>query len=402
MYKLVKDYKSIASSVRNTFNNRDIDKFLSAGRDALKAIEPYMTKPTKINLAIAFVGVSKAIGTAYLELWSDQYFHDLGYVKLCSNDSINSTIVTILREMSYETLICADKQTTIQIITIDGVEFGWTYEKQEHLDYDIMVSYEKLEKAKKIVKDLLWKKFNNSPIVLKKVIVEAQNKKAKIEFEVDTAYEGLPSKKSIEYSEYLARCINAGVKRSVMLYGPPGTGKSTLTRALVDRLNIRPLRIRVEDIKDIDNSLMSEIISFFEPGAVILDDIDRATIEQVTLLETLEYFQKHVKLVVATANNIKKLDPAILRPGRFDELVYIDKMDDNVIKHILGEYVDGYEIVKKWPIAYIREYVKRRQFMTPAEAEKSIKSLASRIKQLSEQDGEIDEEGNPALDSVIE
>jgi hypothetical protein len=57
-------------------------------------------------------------------------------------------------------------------------------------------------------------------------------------------------------------------------------------------------------------------------------------------------------------------------------------MDEKVIKHMLGDYVDGYEDVKDWPIAFIQEYKQRRRFMGTEEAANSMTELAKRVKRL--------------------
>ena len=125
---------------------------------------------------------------------------------------------------------------------------------------------------------------------------------------------------------------------------------------------------------------------------MILDDFDRSDM-QAKLLETLEFFQQHVKLVIATVNNKNHLDEAILRPGRFDELLQIKQMDDDVVRAVLGdEHAFAYDTVKDWPIAFIQEYVKRLRFMNPEEAAASVKELAQRVKRLKKYD---DEEESP-------
>ena len=72
------------------------------------------------------------------------------------------------------------------------------------------------------------------------------------------------------------------------------------------------------------------------PVAVILDDFDRAH-NQDEMLEVLEYFQQRVKLVIATVNDKKQIDQAILRPGRFDELISVKNLDTEVVLNVLGK-----------------------------------------------------------------
>jgi len=155
-------------------------------------------------------------------------------------------------------------------------------------------------------------------------------------------------------------------------------------------MGLRSFRIRIADLGQLDNSTLFEALNIFQPDAVILDDFDR-THHQAQLLETLEYFQEKVKLVIVTVNNKRKLDDALLRPGRIDELVLIDKMDEEVVKHCLGEYADGFELVKDWPIAFINEYVVRRTYLNREEAAESVKELAARVRRLEKYRDEDDD-----------
>jgi SpoVK/Ycf46/Vps4 family AAA+-type ATPase len=250
-----------------------------------------------------------------------------------------------------------------------------------HVPEGIYVETDKLERAQVIIKNLLWKRYKQASSLVMKMNKRRNASDAYISFETDDTIQSLPSERGTSYAKYLKRCVEANVARSVMLYGPPGTGKSTLARTLIKNLGFRSFRIRVEDIDSLENSTLFEAINIFEPDAIILDDFDRS-FNQSALLETLEFFQHHVKLVIATVNDKDKLDEALLRPGRFDELILVDKMDDAVIKHTLGDYVDEYEHVKMWPIAFVVEYVKRRRFMDPAEAQESMIELANRVKRL--------------------
>ena len=89
-----------------------------------------------------------------------------------------------------------------------------------------------------------------------------------------------------------------------------------------------------------------------------------------------------MKLVVVTVNNRRKLDTALLRPGRIDELLLVDKMDEEVVRHVLGDCTDGFELVKDWPIAFINEYVIRRTYLSAQDAAASVKELAERVAEL--------------------
>jgi len=370
---------TLVEDVQNFFNLNHVRKFITVGGELFDSFKPFMEKPTWWNAGRALMGLGKvAIDDA--EVWSHSYFDSEDWTFPYSPD-FNVTILQILAKFPYKTMKTADEGSVIRFCEVEGVRFGWVFNiKLESIDH-IWVRVEQLEQAQKIIKDLLWNKFKNKPLVMRNNRGGAMHNEPRVVFEIDDAFHPLPSQRATEYSDYLKRCIAAEVPRSVMLYGPPGTGKSTLARTLVEHLDLRSFRIRVEDVSGVDSSTLFEAINIFEPDAVILDDFDRAH-AQVQLLETLEFFQRHVKLVVATVNDMDSLDEALLRPGRFDELLEVDKMDEAVVMSVLGTYSDGFDAVKAWPIAFIQEYVKRRKFMKPEEAINATIELAQRVKRL--------------------
>lgn len=370
---------TLVEDVQNFFNLNHVRKFVSVGSELFDAFKPFIEKPSWWNIGRVLMGVGKVV-VDDVEVWSHSYFDNDEWVFPYSPD-FNQTILQILAKYPYKTMKTSEENSVIRFCEIDDVRFGWVFNtRMESIDH-VWVEVVKLEKAQKIIKDLLWHKFHNQPLVMRNNRKLLSANDSRIVFEVDDAFHPLPSQRATDYSSYLKKCISADVPRSVMLYGPPGTGKSTMARTLVENLSLRSLRIRVEDVCNVENATLFEAITIFEPDAIILDDFDRAN-SQVQLMETLEFFQRHVKLVVATVNNMQNLDEALLRPGRFDELIEVDKMDEPVIKKVLGHYQDGLATVRDWPIAFIDEYVKRRKFMTSQEAAAATVELAMRVKRL--------------------
>jgi hypothetical protein len=378
------------SEIKNILNMSQVKKLFRVGTDVFSACQPFIEKPSWWNVGRACVGIGKVL-VDDVEMWPDAFFDGDEWTEPYSRD-FTMTIMQVLSKFSFTTLKTADQNNFIRLIDFNGVKVGWAYHSKLNIVNQIFVETDKLQQARDNIKRLLWEQFKDKPLVMrynKRMIIN--NDEPKVVFEIDDAFHPLPSQKATEYSSYLKRCLDANVPRSVMLYGPPGTGKSTMARTLVETLNLRSFRIRIEDVSALENSTLFEAISVFEPDAVILDDFDRAH-AQSSLLETLEFFQRHVKLVVATVNDKSSLDEALLRPGRFDELVLVDKMDENVIRHMLGEFVDGYDDVKDWPIAFIQEYVKRRRFMDQKEATESTAELARRVRRLARYRFEDDNE----------
>lgn len=372
--------QSLVEEVRNFLNMGKVKKLFRVGTEVFNAFQPMLEKPNWWNAGKTVFGVGK-IFVDDVEIWAEAFFDGDEWLQPYTRD-FNQTILQVLQTFPFKTIKTAEENSVVRLIDLEGVKCGWVYNTKLHTVDHIYVETEKADKARSTIKRLLWAQFGGQPLVMRnnrRMVSGAEE--PRVVFEIDDAFHPLPSEKATEYSSYLKRCLDASVPRSVMLYGPPGTGKSTMARTLVENLSLKSFRIRVEDVSGLENSTLFEAITIFEPDAVILDDFDRAH-TQAALLETLEFFQRHVKLVIATVNDKNNLDEALLRPGRFDELVLVDRMDEGVVKYILGEYVDGYDDVKEWPIAFIQEYVKRRKYMDPSEAALSTAELARRVKRL--------------------
>ena len=394
--------KSATEYMREFFNVGKVKKAFRLGADLFNVVHPVLENQTPVNIAKAVFGVGKVI-VDDLEFWPDDYFDDSWDTPFPTD--FTKLILNSLANRPYKTLKTSDESSIIHIVTLEDVKVGYTLNTKNNYVERIYAEADKVDRTRELIKIELWKSLKNDNVVLRHVKRPRSNDydSSSVALELDDAFNPMPSKRAEEYSRYLRKCVDAGVSRSVMLYGPPGTGKSTMARTIVERLGMKSFRIRVEDIGQFDTNTVFEAIDMFEPDAVILDDFDRSH-DQTSLLETLEFFQRHVKLVIATVNNKKRLDQAILRPGRFDELVQIKQMDDDVVRSVLGEeYKDAYDVVHEWPIAFIQEYVKRLRFMTSEEAEQSVKELASRVKGLSSyDDADDDEDGliQPLLDAV--
>ena len=383
--------------IRDFFNVWGVKKAVRLGSDIFQVVVPVIEKPTPLNFAKAGFTISKII-IDDLEVWPEDYF-DESWDPVYGED-FTRIVLKALHGKPYKIIRTSDESVLIHTVQVEDVKFGYIFNTKNGRVDRIYVRGDKIARAKEIIKGELWKMMKDSNIILRAPkVVPGSYEGSLISLEVDDAFNPMPSKRADEYSLYLKKCIDAGVTRSVMLYGPPGTGKSTMARTIVNNLGLKSFRIRVEDFGRIETSTIFEAINIFEPDAVILDDFDR-TSEQNALLEILEFFQRHVKLVISTVNNKDRLDEAILRPGRFDELVQIKQMDEDVVRSILGEEHGGdFELLKDWPIAFIQEYVKRLRFMNPDEARESVKELAKRVRKLSS----YDEEGeDTSLDRVLQ
>ena len=190
-----------------------------------------------------------------------------------------------------------------------------------------------------------------------------------------------------ELRERLARFLARGVARSCLLVGPPGTGKSTGIRYLARELGLRSLRVDLSALArtpgvrsgaDEAPVWLETLLKLLQPELLILDDLDRVECGG-ELLHFLELAAATCKLVLASANATAPMMGAALRPGRFDEVVRVDRLDRDLLATLLGaEDADLAEAVADLPIAYVAEFVKRRAALGREQALAELADLRAR------------------------
>lgn len=368
------------SAFQTISNEPRVKDFIRFSSGVFKEVEPFLKQPNWWNATRAATGVMKIYLDEY-EIWPDSFFES-GDWKRVYDYPFSSIVLSALHEAGgpLPTVIkTIDGPNIIRIHEFETFKVGYSYNtKLQQSAGDIYMEGD-VDAAKLMITTMTWQRLDTNAALYK---TSKRDDKPGSNFQADNSAAPLDSARAREYAGFMKRYIDAGIHRSVMLYGPPGTGKSTMARAIVSYLGYRSLRVRVEDIQYMDNSQVTEIFGILNPDVIILDDFDRAG-HQASLLETLEHFTRNVKLIIATVNDRRALDDAILRPGRFDEMVLVNKMEDNVIRFMLGvECQDAFEIVKDWPIAFINEYVKRRKIFTKEEAESSLIELILRVAEL--------------------
>ena len=156
--------------------------------------------------------------------------------------------------------------------------------------------------------------------------------------------------------------MGARVPRGVLLVGPPGTGKTLLARAVAGEADVSFFSISGSDFVELYVGVgASRVRDLFQqakklaPSIVFIDEIDAVgrqrgaglsgghdereqTLNQ--LLVEMDGFGKNEGVIVMAATNRKDiLDPALLRPGRFDRQIYIGAPDWRGREEILRVHV---------------------------------------------------------------
>lgn len=184
--------------------------------------------------------------------------------------------------------------------------------------------------------------------------------------------EHFPENRIIYESELAEKIISLAKKsrenkinRSVLLWGPPGTGKSSIVACVTNNLSKRLMFVGASGLSSYGSDYIVRSIVDLSPDCVVLDDFNIYSASS-SLMYVLERINKSVPLVLMTANGIKDLPKAVLRPGRVDEIVYVGKLEPAVAKRVAGNLNNGdrltdeqLDLVADWPVAFITELCAR-------------------------------------------
>src|SRR5665213_3470277 len=181
---------------------------------------------------------------------------------------------------------------------------------------------------------------------------------------VDEAVEEL-----LEIKEFLAEpakflAVGAKIPKGVLLYGPPGTGKTLLARAVAGEAGVPFYSITGSDFVEMFVGVgASRVRDLFTqakenaPAIIFIDEIDAVgrhrgaglggghdereqTLNQL-LVEMDGFDVKGGVILIAATNRPDVLDPALLRPGRFDRQIVVDRPDMEGRKGILRVHAKG-------------------------------------------------------------
>ena len=167
----------------------------------------------------------------------------------------------------------------------------------------------------------------------------------------------------LRYPEKFAK-LGAKIPRGVLLVGPPGTGKTLISRAVAGQAAVPFFSISgsefVEMFVGVGASRVRDLFSkarLSAPAIVFIDEIDAVgrhrgagigggndereqTLNQI-LVEMDGFDERTNVIVIAATNRPDVLDPALLRPGRFDRRVVLDLPDVRGREAILRVHMKG-------------------------------------------------------------
>ncbi|MBM6816955.1 ATP-dependent zinc metalloprotease FtsH [Olsenella uli] len=201
----------------------------------------------------------------------------------------------------------------------------------------------------------------------------AESERPKVKFSdvagIDEAVEELQEVRDFLSDPERYHSMGARIPRGVLLVGPPGTGKTLLAKAVAGEAGVPFFSISGSDFVEMFVGVgASRVRDLFKqakeaaPCIVFIDEIDAVgrqrgaglggghdereqTLNQL-LVEMDGFEEKSSVILIAATNRPDILDPALLRPGRFDRRVTVDRPDVRGREQILRVHAEGKPFAK--------------------------------------------------------
>lgn len=148
-----------------------------------------------------------------------------------------------------------------------------------------------------------------------------------------------------------SKFISMGLERSYLFLGPPGVGKTTMSQRFARAFSNRILQISAQAVFEIGDLCLIQLVQQSAAQVVLIDELDKMFSGQNEwrkgmLLSKIEKIRRCRPglITIITANAVDSFPPALLRPGRIDDIIELDYPNAKDRYNILLGYANKYEV----------------------------------------------------------
>ncbi|MBM4248789.1 MAG: AAA family ATPase [Euryarchaeota archaeon] len=207
--------------------------------------------------------------------------------------------------------------------------------------------------------------------------------------------------------------------KGILLFGPPGCGKTLLMKALATELNVEMINVKCSDVMSKwygeSEGKMAELfrtakerkpcIIFFDEVDAIAKSRDLYSADDVTprllsiMLSEMDGMDRASGLIfVGSTNKPELIDPALLRPGRFDKIIYVPPPDIEERKEILKVHLRGKPMAGDIDVAQVSKSTER---FSGADLSNLVKEAATAAMRRSIRSGKVSSVGMEDFQAIM-
>lgn len=351
------NYSKVWRIIRNVACNQQVRRF-SKFASSLVEIYFYVDRDNPVSYGAGLFSLVNA-GMEAFEIDElnriEQYVSDRGLVE--HGHSLAKVLYSagIMKDQRPEVVV-AQEHSTLEKVHFDYGDLYFVRHTDESFYYenerDSFMPYHYVAPGFPFEKlfEELWKRYPDGLFIPAPKTDDAVPGLGDFDFEflplagVDTTYLGDAPDLGQMVDDY-KKFREKNISRSYLFCGIPGVGKTSFSIAMAKQFSNRIIKLSPESVDMLSASNLEFLICNLQPDFLVFDDFDRVGSQERLLFAIENVKQKAPTVTIfATVNDFDSLDKALVRPGRFDSVVWFNAPSSESRRKILTHYADKFNL----------------------------------------------------------